>query len=76
MNDLFDQQTVFLDSTTDFRTKWRLKIERRNSLLWYFWLVAPRREKNHNLSGPEYSHLVDDINMKSGIEAVNQQSII
>ena len=31
--------------------------------------------KNHNLSGPEYSHLVDDINMKSGIEAVNQQII-
>ena len=34
-----------------------------------------RREKNHNLSGPEYSHLVDDINMKSGIEAVNQQML-
>ena len=31
--------------------------------------------KNHNLSGPEFSHLVDDINMKSGIEAVNQQII-
>ena len=34
-----------------------------------------RREKNHNLSGPEYSHLVDDLNMKSGIEAVNQQML-
>ena len=35
-----------------------------------------RREKNHNLSGPEYSHLVDDLNMKSGIEAVNQQILL
>ena len=41
-----------------------------------FWTIfslgAPEES---NLSGPEYSHLVDDINMKSGIEAVNQQII-